>query len=155
MSWVTRDGLETARNDLGGAYEMIRDSVPRPPNRRKCNVFLSQLYTPLCGCKCLSSLLREHKLSWVTQRVFRPSAKPYQSPAVASWSFDLAAFYKAAAIQEETWPAMKEAAVTEQPTQWYFAFEWEGGENVTAAVVSPAAVLCSFFPFFCLFRAKH
>lgn len=46
-----------------------------------------------------------------------PSAKPYQSPAVASWSFALAAFYKSAAVQEETWPAMKEAAVTEQSTQ--------------------------------------
>jgi len=45
------------------------------------------------------------------------SAEPYQSPAVASWSFALAAFYRAAAVQEETWPPMKEAAVTEQPTQ--------------------------------------
>lgn len=45
------------------------------------------------------------------------SAKPYQSPAVASCSFALAAVYKAAAVQEETWPARKETAVTEQPTQ--------------------------------------
>lgn len=30
------------------------------------------------------------------------AAKPYQSPAVTSWSFALAAFYKAAAGQEET-----------------------------------------------------
>lgn len=45
------------------------------------------------------------------------SAKPYQSPAVASWSFALADLYTTAAVQEEAWPAMKEAAVTEQPTQ--------------------------------------
>lgn len=65
-----RGELETTRKDLGGAYKMIHDSVPRPPNRKKGHVVLSQLYSPLCGCKCLSTLLREHKLSWVTQEVF-------------------------------------------------------------------------------------
>lgn len=53
---------------------------------------------------------------WVTQEVFPYHLNLMQSPAVASWSFALAAFHKAAAAQEKTWPAMEEAALTE-PTQ--------------------------------------
>lgn len=44
-----RDGQEAAREALGGACKMIRDLVPRPPNRKSGNAILSQFYTPLCG----------------------------------------------------------------------------------------------------------
>lgn len=44
-----RDGQESAREALGGACKMIRDLVPRPPNRKSGNAILSQFYTPLCG----------------------------------------------------------------------------------------------------------
>lgn len=74
------------------------------------------------------------------------SAKPYQRLAVALWSFALAAYCKAAAAQEETWPTVKEATVTENP-RWCFTFEGEGGENLTAAVLSPASRCCAMGSF--------
>lgn len=83
-------------------------------SRKRGNVIFKPTLLSTVWCKCLSSVLRAQM--WVTQEVFPYYLNLVQSPAVASWSFALAAFHKAAAAQEKTWPAVKEAALTE-PTQ--------------------------------------
>lgn len=66
---------------------MIHGSVPRPASRKRGNVILGQLYTLWCGAS----------LS-LAQRAQTYLGSPDSS---VSWSFALAAFSKAAAVQEE------------------------------------------------------
>lgn len=86
------------------------DSVPPEQEEGQCG-FKPTLCSAVCY-KYLSSVLRTQTyMGDVSQINF------IQSSAVASQSFAQAVFYKAATAQKKTWPAMKEAAVTEQPTQ--------------------------------------
>lgn len=107
---------------------------------------LSQLRALLCGTSA-SQVYWEHRLTWVIREVFFCQLNFIQSPAVASQSFAQAVFYKAAVAQEKIWPAMKEAAVTEQPTQWYLRRE---GKFNYCNSLSSLSVLCEgeFLPLF-------
>lgn len=76
---------------------MIHDSVPRPGSRKRGNVILTALRS-VVWCKCV--WLGKRAQPYLGDPGVLPSARP--EACGASWSFALAAFSKAAAVEEDT-----------------------------------------------------